>query len=100
MESMYLTPFQRSFLLAKNSETDFITLEEIAKTLGVPRGRVKEYFGRGKYLEFVPRPLDPNAQWRIYRKDFDVALARKVRQLSQEHEAWDEVFQLDALCMD
>lgn len=86
--------------MAKNAETDFITLEEIAKTLGVPRERVKEYFGRGKYLEFVPRPLDPNAQWRIYRKDFEKALERKEAELEKEFKQWDYFFELDAMVMD
>lgn len=80
--------------------SELITLDEIAKTIGVPRKRVKEYFERGKYLEFVPRPRDPKAQWKIYRKDFELAVARKERQLVSEHSTWDSLFQLDALTLD
>lgn len=64
--------------------SELITLKEIAKMYGVPRARIKDYFKRGKPLEFVPRPTDPKAPWRIYRKDFEKAVERKERQLAQE----------------
>lgn len=80
--------------------SEFITLGEIAKTLGVPRERVKDYFERGKYLEFVPRPQGANAKWTIYRKDFETAVARKERQLVEESKTWDRLFTLDALTLD
>lgn len=64
--------------------SELITLKEIAKMLGVPRARIKDYFQRGKYLEFVPRPTNPKAPWRIYRKDFEKGVERKQRQLAQE----------------
>ena len=80
------------------SET--ITLQEIAKLVGIPRSRVKDYFERGQYLEFVPRPQDPKAQWSIYRKDFETAVAKKERQLTEEANTWDSLFQIDALALD
>jgi predicted site-specific integrase-resolvase len=52
----------------------YITLKEIATRMGVPRARVKEYFKRGKIFELVPRPQDPQAQWKIRRKDVEDAL--------------------------
>ena len=80
------------------SET--ITLQEIAKLLGIPRSSVKKYFERGQYLEFVPRPQESKTQWRIYRKDFEVAIARKERQLTEERKTWDSLFTLDVLILD
>ena len=79
---------------------EVITLQEIAKRVGVPRSRVKEYFERGRYLEYVPRPLDPNAKWVIYRKDFETAIARKEKQIESQVPAWDTMFELDAVALD
>ncbi len=80
--------------------SELITLAEIAKILGVPRCNVKEHFNRGSYLEFVPRPLNPDVEWRIYRKDFDKAVARKEQQLAEELVSWDSLFTLDVLLLD
>jgi hypothetical protein len=80
--------------------SELITLAEIAKLLGVPRGDVKEHFNRGRYLEFVPRPQKPEREWRIYRKDFDRAVARKEQQLAEERVSWDGLFTLDVLLLD
>ena len=80
------------------SET--ITLQEIAKVIGVPRSRIEECFKRGGYLEFLPRPQDPNAKWTIYRKDFELAVARKEQQIESRGGTWDSLFALDALALD
>lgn len=80
--------------------SDLITFAEIAKTLGIPQYKVKEYFNKGQYLEFVPRPQNPDAQWRIYRKDFERAVAKKEQQLAEERMSWDSLFTLDALSLD
>lgn len=80
------------------SET--ITLQEISRRIGVPRSRVKEFFERGRYLEFVPRPQGDSAKWTIYRKDFEKAVAKKEQQLAEERMSWDSLFTLDALSLD
>lgn len=79
---------------------ELITMREIAKIIGVPQSGVKEHFEKGRYLEYVPRPRNPEARWEIYRKDFEVAVARKERQLSQEYSAWDELFETVAVSLD
>jgi len=80
------------------SET--ITLQEVAKRIKVPHSRVRECFERGGYLEFLPRPQDPNAKWTIYRRDFELAVARKEKQIESQVHAWDNLFKLDALALD
>jgi len=77
-----------------------ITLAEIAKIIDVPKEKVREQFNRGMLLEFVPRPQNSDAKWVIYRKDFEVAMARKERQIVEESKTWDSLFTLDALALD
>lgn len=79
--------------------SEFITLDEIAEAIGVPRVRVKDYFQKGRYLEFVPRPMDPTAEWAIYRKDFESALEKKNQQLTKEYSLWDDVFEIETISL-
>lgn len=79
--------------------SEFITLDEIAEAIGVSRVRVKDYFQKGRYLEFVPRPMDPNAEWTIYRKDFESALEKKNQQLTKEYSLWDDVFEIETISL-
>lgn len=75
-------------------KSEVITLKEIAKALNVPQAQLSSYFEKGRYLEYVPRPLNPNAQWVIYRKDFEAAVARKEAQLQESYAAWDSLFEM------
>lgn len=77
-----------------------ITLKEIAQALGVPRGRIKSYFEKGRFLEYVPRPLNSNVQWVIYRKDFEAAVARKQAELEKSYKEWDELFEMPTFSED
>lgn len=83
-----------------SESADTITIDEIAKDLGVSRTTVTRYFERGQYLEFLPRPQDPKAKWTIYRKDYESALAMKRRQLDNDYHQWDQLFTLDAIALD
>lgn len=79
------------------SET--ITLAEIAKIIDVPKEKVKEQFNRGRLLEFVPRPQNPDVKWVIYRKDFNNALNKKRKMLDNDFHKWDNLFEIDALSL-
>jgi hypothetical protein len=83
--------------MAFKRNDDLLTLADVAYLIGAPRYRIKEYFRRGRPLEFVPRPQDPKARWLIRKKDFVMSLARYEEKQFKSSRRWDNLFEQDNL---